>query len=409
MTTTSGPPSPVLPQAPSARRDRLGLPVALGLLGASLAAAVVMAVTGVPVVSVGDLPTLVVVAAAIVGVRLAWARESTTEPRAVAFFWVNLVLAAVGVWLSPAFGLYLFIGYYESARFHTRLQRIAGMVATALVIAVSQVGGPRSMLFTPTIYAAFVAVNLAITALMLALDRKREALFVDLRRTNEELQAEQERSAALRGQLIAQAREAGIAEERGRLSREIHDTVAQDLVAIIAQLDAASGAADAAERDRRLAMVDATAREALAEARRAVRALASPRLDDADLPLALDDLLGQWRAASGLGGELRVLGRAAASDSDDVLLRIAQETLANVARHAQACRADVTLEYADAEVRLEVRDDGVGFDPEAVSRGYGIAGMRARLDTTGGRLVVMSAPGRGTRIVAHVPGGGKAT
>ena len=356
MDTVTNPPARDRGTGVAGRRGPLPLAVTLSLLGTSLAAAVVMAVAGVPVVRVADLPWLVVLTAAIAGVRVAGARTgmggAASEHRAIGLFWLNLALAAGAVWLSPAFGLYLFVGYYESGRFSARAQRLAGVVATALVIAVAQVGGPRSELFTPLVYAAFVAVNLAITLLMLGLDRQREGLFVELTRANDELLAEQQRSAALRDQLVAQAREAGITEERARLSREIHDTVAQDLVAIIAQLDAASGAPEA-ERDRRLAIVDTAAREALAEARRAVQALASPRLDDADLPLALDDLLGEWRAATGLGGEVTVVGRAASSGADDVLLRVAQEALANVAKHARARRADVRLAYGEG-VRLEV-------------------------------------------------------
>ncbi len=385
-----------------ARRERVRLPIALGLLGASLAAAVAMAVSGVPVVRTTDLPWLAVVTGLIACVRVVAERPGLSPRVARSLFWVNLALAGVAVWGSPAFGLYLFIGYYESGRLPTRAEQVAGMVGTALVIAIAQMGGPRSELFMPAVYVAFVAVNLLITGLMLVLDRQREALFVDLTRANDELRDERDRSAALRDQLVAQAREAGIAEERARLSREIHDTVAQDLVAIIAQLDAASAAPDAAERDRRLAIVDAAAREALAEARRAVRALASPRLDDADLPLALDDLLGQWREATGLGGELRVVGRPVSSGHDDALLRVAQEALANVAKHARARRADVSLAYGADMVTLEVRDDGEGFDPHAVTHGFGLAGMRARADAVGGRMSIESTPGEGTRVVARM-------
>ena len=384
------------------RRDPLPFAVPLGLLAASLVAAVESAYAGVPVVRVADLPWLVVLTVAMAAVRVVGGRPGSPV-RAVVLFWLNLALATVAVWLSPAFGLYLFIGYYESARFPQPVQRVVGMVGVALVIAIAQVGGPRSVLFIPAVYAAFVAVNLAVTGLMLVLDRRREALFVELGRANDELRAEQQRSASLRDQLVAQAREAGIAEERARLSREIHDTVAQDLVAIIAQLDAASAAPDAAERDRRLGVVDAAAREALAEARRAVKALASPRLDDADLPLALDDLLGEWRAGTGLGGELRVLGRAAASGHDDVLIRVAQEGLANVAKHARARRADVVLEYGPASASLTIEDDGVGFDPTASVTGFGLRGMRERLAAVGGRLDLTSAPGEGARLVASVP------
>ncbi len=384
------------------RRPRVPLSVALGLIGASLVAAVAMALAGVPVVAVSDLGWVVALAVALAVVRVVAERTDARGARAAVAFAIGLALSAVAVWLTPAFGLYLFLGYYESGLLAQRWWRIAGMVGTALVIAIAQVGGPRSALFLPLVYLAFVAVNLGVTALMSLLDRQRERLFVDLGRANTELRAEQERSALLRDQLVAQAREAGVTEERARLSREIHDTVAQDLVAIIAQLDAASGASDPAERDRRLALVDTTAREALDEARRAVRALASPRLDDTDLPLALDDLLGSWREATGLGGELTVNGVARASGHDDALLRIAQEALANVAKHARARRADVALAFGEG-VRLTVRDDGVGFDPDAVRSGFGLAGMRARMDALGGTLEVGSSPD-GTTVTAGLPG-----
>lgn len=132
-----------------------------------------------------------------------------------------------------------------------------------------------------------------------------------------------------------------------------------------------------------------------------MRALASPRLDDAGLPLALDDVLGQWRETTGLGGEFTVTGDAAASAHDDALLRVAQEGLANVARHARARRADVSLDYG-ADVTLTVRDDGVGFDPDAATAGFGLAGMRARLAAAGGVLTVSSGPA-GTALTARVP------
>lgn len=390
----------------AARRDRLAPGIPIGLLLASLAGAVGMAMAGVPVVSTGALPALVALTVVLVGLRLVGARPQVGERATAVLFWVNLAVAAAAVWLSPAYGLYVFLGYFEASRFSSPAHRVVGAVGTAAILALAQVGGPRSLLFTPVVYVAFVAVNLAVTGLMLILDGRREALFAELARTNDELRAEQHRSAALRDQLVAQAREAGMVEERSRLSREIHDTVAQDLVAIIAQLGAA-GAAPAAERDRRLALVDAAARGALGEARRAVRALASPRLDDADLPLALDDLLGQWRETSGLDGELRVEGRPVASAHDDVVLRIAQEALANVARHARARRADVTLRYPGDGVGLDISDDGVGLDPDRASRGFGIAGMRSRLAVVGGTLDLQSSPGAGTTVRARVPAGGE--
>lgn len=444
----------VVTEVEPVRRNRLALPITLGLLAASLAAAIVLALAEVPVVSDRDIPVYVVLTLVIAGLRVLAVRPGS-ETRAAVLFWLNLALAGAAIWFSPAFGLYLFVGYYEAGRFAHPAQRAAGMIGTAVVISVAQVGGPRSMLFIPLIYLAFVVVNLAITGVMMLLDRQRERLFVELAEANAELRAEQERSARLRDQLVEQARNAGVAEERARLSREIHDTVAQDLVAVIAQLTAASDAPDAGEQARRLAVADSAAREALAEARRAVKALASPRLDDTDLPLALDDLLGAWREATGLGGELSVTGRATASGHDDALLRVAQEALANVAKHARARRADVTLAFEPAgerrtaggsgrpgaapadgrsardlaagsveasgradvafrprgsglegaaagTVQFTVCDDGTGFDTSAVASGFGLSSMLARMAEIGGSLDIVSSPD-GTTVTARLP------
>lgn len=373
------------------------------LLLTSLLVSLALGVADVDVVQPGAVPWIVLVTAALVTVRWHWLRRADSERERLACFWATVALGVVAVLLSPVFALYLFIGYYEVSRFGSPTQRIAGTVAIAHVVAFGQLGGRASPIFQPTIYLGFVGVNLAIALAMLTLDRRREELLVDLAAANAELRAERARSAALLDQNVAQAWEAGVTEERQRLSREIHDTVAQDLVAIISQLGAAADATDDVERERRLAVADSAARDALAEARRAVRALASPRLDVVELPLALDDLLGEWRAATGLAGELQVRGRARASGHDDALLRVVQEALANVTKHARARRADVELSYTDEAVRLEVRDDGVGFDPQVPHDGFGLPGMRARLALAGGQLRVHSAPGGPTTVCAQVP------
>lgn len=150
-------------------------------------------------------------------------------------------------------------------------------------------------------------------------------------------------------------------------------------------------------------IADAAARDALGEARRAVRALASPRLDDNDLPLALDDLLGQWRSASGIDAELRMQGTPVASRHDDDLLRVGQEALANAARHARASWVEVTLDYRADAVALTVRDDGVGFDPQATLPGNGLRGLRARMERVGGSLHLTRAPGDGATVTARAP------
>ncbi|MGJ3507291.1 sensor histidine kinase [Enemella sp. A6] len=391
-----------------AERYRPNLVVAFLLLGASLVISLVIAGWQPQVVAPARIPWLLVLVAALIGLRLFWARPTTTLNQARACYWGNAVLGGLAIAISPIFGLYIFIGYYEASRLPSRAEEWAGIALTAVLAGFSQTGGPNSTIFLPPVIAAFIALNFGIAALMSTLDRQRTRLIDQLRATNTELRTQQELAASLQEQLVDQAREAGVAEERGRLSREIHDTVAQGLIAIITQLEAASDADDPEEYRRRLGIADAAARDALAEARSAVQALASPRLDDADLPLALDDLLGQWRSATGIDAEFTVSGRRAATGHDDVLIRVAQEALANVARHADAGRVGMELAFGTDRVSLMVHDDGHGFDPHDQPAGHGLAGMRERLTRAGGSLEVDSSPATGTTLMARLPNEGAA-
>lgn len=211
----------------------------------------------------------------------------------------------------------------------------------------------------------------------------------------------------------------GVLAERQRLAHEIHDTLAQGFTSIVTQLEAAdqvlTTAPDVAhghlDRARR------TARESLGEARRTVEALRPAPLERAALPEALRDVVERWR--NGCDDEIDVSvavdGQPAAGgrDTDAALLRVAQEALTNVARHARASRVDLTLSYLGDLVLLDIQDNGVGFPVDARSDGtvemggYGLLAMRERMLGVGGELVVESAPGDGTTVAARVrrPGG----
>lgn len=380
---------------------------ALPLLG--IATSLALAATAVwPLVfPASTIPGIVLVGLGLLGIRLVWTLPGITRRRWRGCLWANLVLGGIGIWLSPLFGLYLFINYPEAARALRGAELAAHYALTALALSVAQSGGVRSAIFLPPMVAAFWVVNVGIATLMYALERRRDRLYTQLRQAHQELIEAQRHEAMLVDQLVDQARQTGMMEERSRLSREIHDTVAQDLVAIITQLDAASDAVDAGERDRRLTMAAGAARGALAEARRAVAALSSPRLDDNDLALAVDDLLGGWRKSTGLTAELSVAGPVTASSCDDALLRVAQEALANVARHAHASRVDVRLAYAPDRIELRISDDGVGFDATRTPAGRGRASMSERIAAFGGTLDLHSVVGRGTTVTAVVPSRGE--
>ncbi len=203
----------------------------------------------------------------------------------------------------------------------------------------------------------------------------------------------------LQDALVEQARLAGIHGERNRMAREIHDTIAQDLSAAVALLEGADA------RDERVAQARALARSGLAEARRSVLALGAESLEGSSLAGALRRLVRAWSQRTGVDGsfasdpEARPLG----DEAEQALFRVGQSALANVAAHARAGRARVTLSYLDDEVVLDVRDDGAGFDPAATTDGYGLTAMRQRLAAVGGTLDVESAPGDGTSLRAAVP------
>ncbi|MCC7369767.1 MAG: response regulator [Chloroflexi bacterium] len=214
-------------------------------------------------------------------------------------------------------------------------------------------------------------------------------------------------------QLYARARELGMAEERNRLAREVHDTLAQGLTAITLQLEAAERLMPpGAEANRLVGEARSLARRSLAEARRAVWGLAPSPLDGRSLAEALADEVAGFGRRTGLtatfaarGEPPKVPGEQAAA-----ILRVVQEALHNVEKHAQASRVRVELEYLQTSearhLQFLVADDGVGFDPteahageiRADGGGFGLTSMQERMRLIGGRLDVESAPGWGARI-----------
>ena len=187
-------------------------------------------------------------------------------------------------------------------------------------------------------------------------------------------QSEQRREAlaalaATRAELAEASRHSGVLAERERLARELHDTVAQGFISVVTQLESAEQALDgdhpgAADQAReRLRTARETARGSLDELRRSVRALRPDLLESASLPQALTELVRRWSEEVGIDAELRQTGDPVPlhPDAELALLRIAQEALTNVRRHARASRVVVTLSFLDDVVTLDVDDDGIGF------------------------------------------------
>jgi len=201
---------------------------------------------------------------------------------------------------------------------------------------------------------------------------------------------------------MAAARREGIDEERERLSREIHDTVAQGLVGVIRQLETVRSDIDPDSRHR-VQTAEEAARDALLEARRAVEALGPHQLHDADVVQALSGLVARWTRAHRVVATFDADDAPATGDHADVLVRIAQEALANVARHAGAGAVLVTLAVHGDRQRLEITDDGDGFDPRSAVRGHGLGNMHERARRVGGCLEVLASPGGGCTVRAVLP------
>lgn len=206
---------------------------------------------------------------------------------------------------------------------------------------------------------------------------------------------------ATRTELAAAQHEAGRLSERQRLAADIHDTLAQGFASILMLIQAAQADLDGSHpvAGRHLEQAAHAARENLTEARALLADLAPAQLEDSTLPDALRRLSAEPGASFAASGSPRPLPMA----TEVVLLRVCQEALANVRKHARARATSVQLRYEPSEVLLEVSDDGLGFDPDQVNGGYGLRGMRTRVAEAGGTLTVRSAPGSGTSVRAMVP------
>lgn len=348
----------------------------------------------------------------------------------MAVYFVGLIALAFGlVALAPWYGFFAFVGYPQAFQYLKGGWRYVGIAATAMVASLSYLGGLANVreddlwLGWPILGAIVTLLAGAFSHFAERADRrndKQKQALAELHEANVKLEAALEENAGLHAQLLVQAREAGVLDERQRMAREIHDTLAQGLAGILTQLQAAEQTMDEPARVRRhVTNAMNLARESLTEARRTVHAVEPSVLAEARLPDAINDVTRRWAEANDVDAVLTTTGdpRPMHADVEVALLRTAQEALANVAKHARAGRVGLTLSYMEDLVTLDVRDDGVGFDPGArrvngsAGGGFGLAGMRQRVQRLAGRLEIESEPGGGTAISATVPaipaGGGE--
>ncbi|MFI0372136.1 sensor histidine kinase [Actinomadura sp. 1N219] len=308
--------------------------------------------------------------------RLAWLA-------AVVVCWLALVIAA------PSFA------WCAVPLFFVALRLLSPRAALAAVVVLT-----GAVIFAGVYLADRVDPSLVLAPIAVA--AMAAVIFLELQRLIDEL-------VRTRGELADTQRAAGVLEERERLSREIHDTLAQGLTSMGILLQAADRQWDAAPDDarRHLRQAADAAAANLDEARHFVRALAPPALASGSLPAALADLAGE--EAEGPRVRFRTEGDEFPVDADAqaALLRVAQAAVANAREHAAAATVMITLTYLDDAVSLDVADDGSGFDPgtatSAQGRGYGLRAMQDRLAEVGGSLAVESAQGSGTVVAATVP------
>ena len=208
--------------------------------------------------------------------------------------------------------------------------------------------------------------------------------------------------------LARQSRIAAVLNERERLARNLHDTLAQGFTGVIVQLEASEDArlrGLGEEANQHVVRASLLARESLQEARRAVRALRIQALEDNNLCDALTVLLEKMTAGTSIRSSLKVVGTPCdlTEELEENLLRICQEVLTNSLRHAKAATFTAHITFGPEAIQIHLWDDGCGFDFTASTDGSGLAGIRERVELMGGSLDLSSIPGSGTSVSINVP------
>lgn len=348
------------------------------------------------------------------GIGLALARRSRDRRQGaiwlglLAAVWIGaVVVSAEFVWL--AFPLWLLAGFVMPLRW-----------AVPFAVAVFAVVAGAPVLHHGTTSYANVIGPLVGGIFALGISRGYLELVRDgreRRRLINSLVSTQEEMAQLQDELARTQRESGAGVERTRLSRDIHDTIAQSLSSIGMLARSAGDREDVPEESRRaLGQIQQMAAEGLADTRRIVNAMMPAELEGSALGEALRRMLTRLQDDTGLRTDLRAdpTVPALGVGGEVALLRTAQSALANVRTHARAERVVVSLVDGGDVVRLDIVDDGIGFDladwdgeRPSDGSGYGLRAMRARLRDLGGNLDIETAPGDGTALSAWLPIGGE--
>ncbi|WP_307858148.1 sensor histidine kinase [Cellulomonas fulva] len=354
--------------------------------------------------------TVAAFAALAVGYQLLGHRGARLASRALTqSYLVVLVVATTVVTWSAELGIVLlFVAYSQIWFFAT--SRVAGVLWTVLlttgVVAATALRVDASPDELPGIVGQSVvglvfAIGLGLWVTYVAEEGEVRAQLLD------ELNAAQ-------AALAASHHSEGVLAERARIAQEIHDTLAQGFTSVVMLAQASSaelavGRTESAQE--RIGQIEAVARENLAEARALVAAFAPPALEDGDLAAALRRLGERFAAETGTPVRVDVDAPDTADpvpqDVAVAVLRGAQESLANVRRHAGASSVHLRLTRRSDEVELAVVDDGRGLRPDD-PEGNGVRGLRERARAGGGSLELTGSDGAGTRVRLRLPTGGRA-
>ncbi|KRE38127.1 hypothetical protein ASG73_09960 [Janibacter sp. Soil728] len=341
-----------------------------------------------------------------VGPRLArQGRDGTVWFVGLALLWAVLVLVSPeNVWL--AFPLWLLAGHVLPL-----LPAVIVSLVVFVVVALEPVRHTGEATFA-AIIGPFIGMVVA-----LGVAKAQQALVrdgIERQRLITSLYAAQEESAALTDELARVQRAEGASSERTRLSRDIHDGIAQGFSSILLLARAALAEQDPDRLREILRHVESGAAAGLEESRRVVGALAPADLDEGSLTGAVRRVTERFAQESGVAARVVVTGPLTClpTTAEVTLLRCVQGALANVRTHADAEQVVVSIDETQDSVRVDVVDDGRGFDTDLWTStpsgspsdgGYGLRATRARLRELGGGLAIESAPGEGTALSAWIP------